>query len=594
MAAIRLSRSPSKVSATAQATTIPKPKTKTETTKPPKASTSRRNLEDEDSDYIRALSPSPKKMTQETSRDAEEDVEDLIGDGAAQVSPERPHLQPSTSNGNGKGKEKEKEQVDSSGEELVLAKTPPWKPIAHAPRKRVPLAPSSRAKIPPVPVPETLTRLKNVKAQTQAKEQIHSIASTSVSAPDRSHQTQRPVPFEFIELGPWSEARKARYPIYDFRTNHQPTRPSSSKLKVPTKTTRTSTSLPKSLPQPLPEIMPDIMEISDEETIEAAEPAPTSTPAKRQRFLGVELPMSQRSGSAQKVSSSQTRLDVSSSSRATTSRSGLPAKKSTRRAFTPISGIESADDDDDDDVPIFRKAKQVNVNKPNHKARVQSESGDDEVPLSRPSKVDKGKGKVKAASPAPASRPPKKRRTRIGSEERNAMLNEIEMDEPKRFKSQSRFRAKKTETAFQRNLRKMKNKRQGIIEIDTESEDEDEDDEDQDGTDTADSAADSRSEDFIEDDGGVVADGVLPHEFSLSSAQTPEWKFKVVFHYFVVLAVRGVDILPLKGDTKEYFMPQVEDLRRKMEGFRDQRVRGQLWPHHFVEALKTHPSLQVS
>lgn len=579
MAAIRLSRSPSKVSATASS--------KQKTAKPPKASTSRRvNLEDEDSDYIRVISASPKKLTQGTSRDAEEDVEDLIGDGIEYPSPEIQRPSTSNVNGNvsGKGKEKEKEKeetTDSEGDELVLGKTPPSKLIPVAPRKRVSLAPSSRARIPPVPVPDTLTRLKSVKAQAQAKGNGDGVSpvTASTSAPERR---ERPVPF--IELEPWSEERKASYAIHDFRTKYHPAHPSSSAKTTHSKSQPARTRLP--------EPMPEIMEISDDESVQLAELAPTSTPEKRQRVLVVELPMSQRSASA-----SQTRLPIPSviSTKGSTSRSAPSTKKTARRAYTPISGIESADDGDDD-VPIVRKAKPVSKRK--HKARVETESEeDDEVPLSRPSKADKGKGKAKAASPIPIPTPrlPKRRRIRIGSEERNAMLNEIELDEPTRFKSQSRLRAKKTETAFQRNLRKMMNKRQGIIEIDTESEDEeDEEDDDQDGTDTSDSAADSRSEDFIEDDGGVVAEGVLPHEFSLSSAQTPEWKFKVVFHYFVVLAVRGVDILPLKGDMKEYFMPQVEDLRRKMEGFRDQRVRGQLWPHHFVEALKTHPSLLVS
>ena len=570
MAAIRLSRSPSKVSANSKST---KAKAKEAISKAYKAPSSNVNLEDEDSDYIRSISPV--KLTQGTSRDAEEDVEDLIGSGRPSPATKRP----STS----KGKEKEGSDEDV----LVLSTTLPSQPAL----KRVPLGSSSaRRDKPPaiVPVPDTYTRLKKNKAQE--RERGNSVAtSTSPSpSPSPSHHTQRPQrSFPYVELEPWSASRKAKYPFYDFGrpTAVPPTSLSSRTPAVQSKSARTT------LPDP---IFDDIMEIREQEPGDAVTGPGPSTPTKRHRFLGVEIPTSQRSATASvRIHPSSQRQSNIPPSMSIVGQSGPTASKSTRRDFTPISGVES---DDDDEAPIVKTIKPVvkktiNISQPKQKARVQTDSDEgsnNTAPVPRIPTAEKGKGKAKQV-PVLGARPNKKRRLR--SEERDAMLDEIKMDEPKRFASQSRLRGKKKETEFQRNLRKMKSKRAGIIEVDTESEDEGETD---DGTDTSDSAVDSRSEDFIEDDGGVVAEGVLPHEFSLNSAQTPEWRFKVVFHYFVVLAVRGVDVLPLTGDMKDYFMPQVEDARRKMAGFRDQRVRGQLWPHDFVEALKTHPVLQVS
>jgi hypothetical protein len=115
---------------------------------------------------------------------------------------------------------------------------------------------------------------------------------------------------------------------------------------------------------------------------------------------------------------------------------------------------------------------------------------------------------------------------------------------------------------------------------------------------STDSAAHSRglrrSESFIASDDGNEHQVKLPHEFSSNSAQTPEFKFKVVFQYFTLLAVCGTDILPLKGDQKEYFVPQLRDWRRKMEGHKESRVRSQIWPSNYVKALQTYPEVRVS
>ena len=170
-------------------------------------------------------------------------------------------------------------------------------------------------------------------------------------------------------------------------------------------------------------------------------------------------------------------------------------------------------------------------------------------------------------------------------------VDDLKMDEPSRFKTKTRLR-RKTETDYQRQIRKLKNKRLGIVESSTDSEDDEEEEEEEDKDDS--SVESVAEDDFIIDDGGRVADGVLPHEFSLNASQTPEFKFKVVFHYLSLLVVKGSKILPLKGEDADYFLPNLNDLRRRIVGYRDARARSQIWHPNLVNALKTYPNLHVS
>jgi hypothetical protein len=173
------------------------------------------------------------------------------------------------------------------------------------------------------------------------------------------------------------------------------------------------------------------------------------------------------------------------------------------------------------------------------------------------------------------------------TEEEVDIVGELAMDEPERFKSDSRLR-KRRETSVQRRIRKLKNQRLGIVESSSpESESSSK------AIFTSDSAPDTDEENWIVEDGGVVGEGLLPHQFSFNSIQTPEFKFKVVFHYFLLLVIKGPGVLPLKGDTAEYLLPQLRDLRRRLEGFKNSRVRSQIWRTDFVRALEAFPVFEV-
>jgi hypothetical protein len=167
---------------------------------------------------------------------------------------------------------------------------------------------------------------------------------------------------------------------------------------------------------------------------------------------------------------------------------------------------------------------------------------------------------------------------------------EIELDEPERFKTATRLRQQKGST-FLQGLQKLKGKRnqqrwppRGSPSTEEEEDDDHDDDEgDDDEGDDSDASANFIASDDDISDGGVV----LPEEFSLKR-ESPEYKFKVVFQYLVLLVVKGPDILPLKGSEDAYFGRQIHDVRKMMRGLRDS-MAGSLWRAEFRKALETYP-----
>ena len=168
-------------------------------------------------------------------------------------------------------------------------------------------------------------------------------------------------------------------------------------------------------------------------------------------------------------------------------------------------------------------------------------------------------------------------------------VDDLAMDEPERFKAATRLRKKKKETPFQRQIRKNRNKREGIVESTTDE------DEDESGSNSSDSRSrmPAPEESFIVDDGEELEEGIMPAEFSLDSAQTPEFKFKVVFHYLLLLVMDREAALHLQPNDVNYFLPRVDDLRRRMQGYREARVRGQIWRAELVQAMRKYPIFSV-
>lgn len=165
--------------------------------------------------------------------------------------------------------------------------------------------------------------------------------------------------------------------------------------------------------------------------------------------------------------------------------------------------------------------------------------------------------------------------------------HDLELDEPERFATETRLRQRR-ETAQQRLLRKLKNKRLGIVSSGSDDDDAVDDQEEEDAEATRDDSAG-----FITDDDDEFDQNLMPTQFSLGYAQSKEYKFKVMFQYLLLLVIHGPEVLPLRGDQKEYMQP-VSELREHMKGIRNLRVRSQIWRANFVRALETYPCFVVS
>ncbi|WVR03541.1 hypothetical protein IAU60_000533 [Kwoniella sp. DSM 27419] len=262
---------------------------------------------------------------------------------------------------------------------------------------------------------------------------------------------------------------------------------------------------------------------------------------------------------------------------------GRGRKNATKRKHT-INRSESADSDR---MPRKRKAKPKSaaIIDSDSEAEIQPKSG--RVQSSKTSRPGPSATNGKAAKPKKAIRDPEEEDS-VQTEDEGDMLDQLKMDEPERFKSDTRLRQKK-ETTFQRKIRKLKAKREGKVVSSSGS-----------GSDTAtsDSAEDSQfsgpdEESFIVPDDGTAMTVELPTMFSMDSAQTPEFKFKVVFHYLVVLVMRGKKALPLSAKDSKYFRPQLHYWRDRMRGFRDFRVRSQIWRSNLVKAMEKYPIFDV-
>jgi len=451
------------------------------------------------------------------------------------------------------------------------------KPPSTVPKKRVDLASSPSRAHPPIPIPAKFTRLKAV-------------------SEDQPHPARRRL-IPFIELEKWSEERKATYTLFSAPSNQAE---SSGHDNL---TAFLGPDMIQDPTVPMPTVH-EVLDSSDEEIVKP--------PPKRKSRLAVEIPIRK----PKPVSDATMRVPEIRQSQMVDedSEDDRPMKKSKGK------GKQVADFEVDSEAEHPRHIKPSTKGKGKGRARILDSDSDEPR---RSSKKDKGKGRARAydeesvseESDRPKSRKDKstlngkkrsnrtsdskrekkqRRKEREPSLTQGEYLDELALDESFRFKTRTRLREKK-ETPAQRILRKLQDKRRGIVRADTISDDSEAEDE---SDNTSDSARDSRdgrrrSSSFIEDDGGVVDTVMLPHEFSLDSAQTPEYKFKVVFQYFVFLTVHGSDILPLKGERKDYFLPQLHDLRRKVEGHRDGRVRSQIWPPNYVTALKTYPQAVV-
>ncbi|ODO02099.1 hypothetical protein L198_02830 [Cryptococcus wingfieldii CBS 7118] len=96
--------------------------------------------------------------------------------------------------------------------------------------------------------------------------------------------------------------------------------------------------------------------------------------------------------------------------------------------------------------------------------------------------------------------------------------------------------------------------------------------------------------DFITDDGHDSASYELPAEFAGARGQSEDTRFRIVFQYFLYLAMHGPErARNLPEREKAYFEPFLSSMRTRMTDYRNNRVRSQAWRQEFVHKLLKYP-----
>ncbi|KAJ3813187.1 hypothetical protein F5876DRAFT_35639 [Lentinula aff. lateritia] len=246
--------------------------------------------------------------------------------------------------------------------------------------------------------------------------------------------------------------------------------------------------------------------------------------------------------------------------------------------------VGSDAEESEEDVPIARrgtrsvKRKEIaKVKKSN--APVENKIGKDSVSPPRHRKLVKGK------RPAAKS----------DSEESDEV-------EPERI-IESRFRSRDKKTEYQKNLERLKRKKQGKPMDSDDGENEEEKEEEEEEAPFKGAMPDSdknslfdSSESFIvEDDGAGSA--ALPVEFSMESHQDLSHNFKKIFQFFVHIAVHPPierhEFMEIQMKNEVYFSVPLSAARRKIIGLRDSLVASSVWKPEFKGPLERYPELDL-
>ncbi|ESK96993.1 conserved fungal protein [Moniliophthora roreri MCA 2997] len=214
---------------------------------------------------------------------------------------------------------------------------------------------------------------------------------------------------------------------------------------------------------------------------------------------------------------------------------------------------------------------------------------------------------------------PRKRRKLVKGKrpahEEESSDDDLEPEQPDILDSRLRTRGKKTE--FQKNLERLRRKKQGKPMETSGSEQEDEGEEEEDSNDNmkpfkgakphkhgesdnenGDEAGDEDevgSDDFIVEDDGETAS--LPAVFSMESHQDLSHQFKKIFQFLVHIATRSPedrhDFMLNQIEDEEYFSVPLQVMRRKLLGLRDSLVASSVWRPRFKKALDARPVIEL-
>ncbi|KAJ3903930.1 hypothetical protein F5879DRAFT_957440 [Lentinula edodes] len=281
-----------------------------------------------------------------------------------------------------------------------------------------------------------------------------------------------------------------------------------------------------------------------------------------------------------------------------------PPAKRKRMSFVVGSDTEESEED----VPIARRGTRSVKRKERDKVKKSN------APVKN--KIGKGhaggKGKepvVMSSDPDSGGVSPPRRRKLVKGKRPAAKSDSEESDEvePERI-IESRFRSRDKKTEYQKNLERLKRKKQGKpMESDDDDEDEEEMEEeeeapfkgarpDSDKNSLFDGSESDGSESFIvEDDGAGLA--ALPVEFSMESHQDLSHNFKKIFQFFVHIAVHPPierhEFMEMQMKNEVYFSVPLLAARRKIIGLRDSLVASSVWKPEFKGPLERYPELDL-
>ncbi|KAF4576590.1 hypothetical protein EYR40_000834 [Pleurotus pulmonarius] len=240
---------------------------------------------------------------------------------------------------------------------------------------------------------------------------------------------------------------------------------------------------------------------------------------------------------------------------------------------SPTSHIQITDSEEDEVIPI-RKSKRSKQN-------VVADSDDDDA---RPRKR---KLRKKPQSPTTSDE------DLAGEVEEERILD-------------SRLRQRGKTSVFQKNLEKLRRRKQGRT-ASSSSEMESEVDAttyrvtpfdgakpggSEDFDDESEGTQEQENDDFIvEDDGAGFTE--LPVEFSMSTHEDLAHQFKIIFQFFVHIAIQPPEdrhkFMSRQMKSQQYFSVPLQIVRRKLSGLRDSLVASSVWRADFKTALSTFP-----
>ncbi|KAG6814365.1 hypothetical protein H0H92_010951 [Tricholoma furcatifolium] len=268
--------------------------------------------------------------------------------------------------------------------------------------------------------------------------------------------------------------------------------------------------------------------------------------------------------------------------------------------FTPKKLDHSASNSEDGDSVVAAPPKRLKS------IIIDSDDSDRVIERRKPVKKKKPVFRPSDDAEQPKRRKLKKKRdvALVSTTDDEDLAEEVE----KKHIIQNRLRTRGKKTAFQKNLERLKKRKQGKR-AESSSPSSEEESHSSSGNEAPlkgampsseydslfDGDSEDNSDDFIvEDDNPGVA---LPMEFSMESHEDLDYQFKKIFQFFVHIAVRPAKerhyFMKDQIQKEQYFSMPLQMVRRKLSGLRDSLVASSVWRPEFKKSLATYPRFEL-